>query len=399
MLMAASNLRKSGLMSKLTAWVIVPFGLLLFSRSGEATVIWTGDFETGDTSQWDSTNLPTTGDRQNLIIVNEPVIEGLSSCEITLYEDVIFEPYNQSRVEVKHIGLHTTDGEDSYFAWSFMVPDAAEIRSNIGYWESLSSNRNTMTFWIEPEGDTTVVKFGTGNLGETERWSAPLVLGAWHRMAISNHWSQDENEGTVSVWYDGEQVVTAASVAKYDANELFFQMGLHRSDPAPPIQMIYLDAAIEADSLDDILAPLPVSNGGAGGAAGASGSAGASGAGGAAGAGGASGTAGAAGAAAGNGGVAVGGSAGALGGAGASAAGADTAMAGGGSGGTVAQIPAVPASGGQLNAGGAQTSTTSSPESSSCRMQEGARPGSGGSLLLLVGAAWALRRKRTISRS
>jgi hypothetical protein len=375
-------------MSRLSSWAIVSLGVLLVPRSGEATVLWQGDFETGDTSQWDSTNLPTTGDRQNLIIVDDPVIEGLSACEITLYEDVIFEPYNQSRVEVKHIGLHTTDGEDSYFAWSFMVPEAAEIRSNIGYWESVGSNRNTMTFWIEPEGDTTVIKFGTGNLGETERWSEPLVLGQWHRMALANHWSQDENEGTVSVWYDGELVVDEASVAKYDANELFFQMGLHRSDPAPPIQMIYLDAALEADSLDDILAPLPGASGGAGGTAGAAGAAGE------AGAGGVTGSAGQGGASAGSAGVAGGGgSAGVAGTAGAPAAGAAGAISNAGSGGAVAQIPAAAGSGGLSDIGTAPSSTMTNSESTSCgigRLQRSTHA----SLVLLLLAVWATARTR-----
>lgn len=377
-------------MSRLSSWAVVSLGVLLLPRSGEATVLWQGDFETGDTSQWDSTNLPTTGDRQNLIIVDDPVIEGLSACEITLYEDVIFEPYNQSRVEVKHIGLHTTDGEDSYFAWSFMVPEAAEIRSNIGYWESVSSNRNTMTFWIEPEGDTTVVKFGTGNLGETERWSEPLVLGQWHRMALANHWSQDENEGTVSVWYDGELVVDEASVAKYDANELFFQMGLHRSDPAPPIQMIYLDAALEADSLDDILAPLPSASGGAGGAAGAAGASGAAGEGGA---GGIAGSAGQGGVAAGSAGVAGGGSAGVAGIAGAPSAGAAGEISNGGSAGAVAQVPVAAGSGGQSNIGTAPSSATANSESSSCGIGSVQR-GANASLLLLLLAVWATARTR-----
>lgn len=374
-------------MSKLSSWAVVPLGLLLFPRLGEATVLWQGDFETGDTSQWDSTNLPTTGDRQNLIIVDDPVIEGLAACEITLYEDVIFEPYNQSRVEVKHIGLHTTDGEDSYFAWSFMVPEAAEIRSNIGYWESVSSNRNTMTFWIEPENDTTVVKFGTGNLGETERWSEPLVLGQWHRMALANHWSQDENEGTVSVWYDGELVVDEASVAKYDANELFFQMGLHRSDPAPPIQMIYLDAALEADSLEDILAPLPGASGGAGGAGGAAGASGAAGAGGVVGSAGSAGQGGLAGSA----GVAGGGSAGSAGLAGAPSAGTSGEISNAGSGGAVAQVPVAAGSGGQSTT--APNPAMTNAESSSCGVGRLPRSANASLLLLLV-AAWATARTR-----
>jgi len=226
--------------------------------------------------QWDSTNLIKTGDRDNLVFVDSPCAEGTKCVKITLRPDIIFEPYNQSRVEVKHVGLHTLNGEDSYYAWSFMVPKDAEIRSNIGYWESTPTSLNTMTFFIEPgpqPGGGTNVKFGTGDLGKTVQWTAKLELNKWHRMAIHNHWSQG-SDGKVDVWYDGTQVVTNVTATKRDANKLFFQMGLHRSDPAPPIQDIYLDAAIEADSQADILAPLPdpAGMGGSGGTGGTGGS-------------------------------------------------------------------------------------------------------------------------------
>ncbi len=247
--------------------------LALVSSAGaaNAVVLWEGDFEKNDLSQWDSTNLIMTGDRLNLVLQGEKVAEGAIAAEITLREDVIFEPYNQSRVEVKHNGLHTQNGEDSYFAWSFMVPGDAEIRSNIGYWESLVSFQNTMTFYIEPGDVGTDVVFGTGNLGQDVQWSTPLELNVWHRLAIHNHWSQDQADGRVNVWYDGVQVVTDAVATKYNADPLFFQMGLHRSDPAPPVQVIYIDAAIEADTLDDILEPLPVPMGGSGGMGGTAG--------------------------------------------------------------------------------------------------------------------------------
>jgi MYXO-CTERM domain-containing protein len=290
-------------MSKAISHVLV-VSYLVCASEAQAAVLWKGDFETGDLSQWDGTLLIKTGNRDNLVIESDSVADGTKAAKITLRNDIIFEPYHQSRVEVKHIGLHTLDGEDSYYAWSFMVPKDAEIRSNIGYWESMPTSKNTMTFFIEPaNGGGTNVKFGTGDLGQTVRWTAKLELNKWHRMAIHNHWSQDAAVGKADVWYDGVQVVTGASVAKRDGNKLFFQMGLHRSSPSPPVQDIYIDAAMEADSQADILMALPdpMGMGGTGGM----GSGGAAGGGGAnaAGLGGAAGMGGSAGAAAGSGGA------------------------------------------------------------------------------------------------
>lgn len=265
------------------SWIIA-LGLLGSAQPAWAMVLWRGDFETGDLKQWDSTNLIKTGDRDNLVFIDNsaasPCAEGKKCAKITLRDDIIFEPYNQSRVEVKHNGLHTMNGEDSYYAWSFMVPKDAEIRSNIGYWESTPTSLNTMTFFIEPaQGGGTNVKFGTGDLGKNVQWTAKLELNKWHRMAIHNHWSQG-NDGKVDVWFDGMQVVTGVTATKRDANKLFFQMGLHRSDPSPPVQD---DAAIETDSQAELLAPLPdpMGTGGAAGTGGAGATGGGGGAGGA----------------------------------------------------------------------------------------------------------------------
>ena len=260
--------------SKLVPPVVIAVSCLVLTSNARAALLWKGDFETGDVSQWDGSTATKTGNRDNLIFVSDSVADGKKAAKITLRDDIIFEPYNQSRVEVKHVGLHTLDGEDSYFAWSFMVPKDAEIRSNIGYWESTPTSKNTMTFFIEPaQGGGTNLKFGTGDLGQTVRWTVKLELSKWHRLALHNHWSQDPNVGKVDVWYDGTQVVTGASVAKRDVNKLFFQMGLHRSDPSPPVQDIYIDAAMEADSQADILLALPdpMGMGGAGGSGGMAG--------------------------------------------------------------------------------------------------------------------------------
>ena len=346
---------------------------LLGSKPASAEVLWKGDFETGDLTQWDSTNLIKTGDRDNLVFVTDKVADGTKAAEITLRPDVIFEPYNQSRVEVKHNGLHTKNGEESYYAWSFMVPADAEIRSNIGYWESRVTSKNTMSFWIEPGQGGTVIKFGTGDLGATLRWTAKLEISKWHRIAIHNVWSQDQNVGKVDVWFDGTQVVTGAAAAKRDENEVFFQMGLHRSDPADPVQVIYIDAAREATTQAEILMPLPdpTGMGGMGGAGGVAGAAGAA-------------------------GSTAGGGAGGSGGAPAAGAGGSPGSAGAPGGG-------MPMSAGSAGAAQAGTSTTTPPvagptttDDGGCSATSHGSSQRGALTLTALGAmAWLLRRKRS----
>jgi hypothetical protein len=80
-------------------------------------------------------------------------------------------------------------------------------------------------------------------------WTADFSIGQWHQVAIHIHWSQNAQLGSVDVWFDGVQVVTAHKAqTKPDGNTLFYQQGLHRKVQEPFVDTIYIDDFIEADT-------------------------------------------------------------------------------------------------------------------------------------------------------
>lgn len=257
----------------------------LASAPALATVVWNATFEKGDSSEW----MPGTnakgpdGVRKNFEVLGEQVYRGDFAGKITLHPDDLFGQYKQDRVDIQHQSTLTAEGQNSWLSGHYMMPEDAKVRNQIAFFESNVSYQNVMDFWVDAKaGGGTTINFGVGFLGATKLWTADFTKGVWHQIAIHVLWSTNASIGTVDVWFDGQQVVTAAKAkTKPDGNTLFFQTGLHRKDPAEFTEVIFFDNFIEADNQADaaIAAPSPDpagSGGGTGGMAGAAGAAGGS---------------------------------------------------------------------------------------------------------------------------
>jgi len=356
--------------SRFTRWLTtcssVALAALAWPGLARAEVVWSATFESGDLSEWMPGINGENGTRQNVEVLGEEVYSGAYAGKVTLHPDDTFT-FNQNRVDIQHQSTLTNEGDEMWLSGHYMMPEDAKVRNQIGFFESNESFQNVMDFWVQPkEGGGTTINFGVGFLGETEVWSADFTPGEWHQIAIHVLWSTDPQVGSVDVWFDGEQVVTAYKAkTKADGNTLFYQTGLHRRDVAEFTEVIYFDDFIEADTFADAKIMAPTSGGGGGGG----------GAGGVAGAGGGGAGGSSAGGAGGVGGV------GAAGSAGAPMGGAPVGGAGGSPSGT-AGAPAVPAG--------------SSADEGGCALSQRQQSGNdaGVAILALLGLIGARRRFR-----
>ena len=235
-----------------------------------AEVLWRGDFETGDLTQWDSLLNPTKGDRKNINVVMTPVHGGTRAGEVVIHPDDLWEGNNHNRVELHYdaVDTRTAEGQTTYFSFYFRLPANAQTSNDIAYWETASSYQQSMAFWVEPGGGGTQLSFRTNHPSGMMHYNGPLTIEAWHQLAMQILWSENANTGRVSVWLDGEKIVDeVAAKTKPDSNRVFVQVGYHRNATAAPVETIHLDDAIEATSLAEVLAP-PGGSGGAGGSSG-----------------------------------------------------------------------------------------------------------------------------------
>jgi len=277
-------------------------GLLASARPAHAQVLWRGDFETNDLSQWNTTLNLTTGSRTNINVVSSPVFAGQYAGELVIHPDDLW-PNAHNRVELHYDAQRTGEGETTFFSWYFFLPQNVQAHDDIGYWESAQSYQQTMAFYVEPTAGGMDLSFRTNRPSGMRHFTGPLTAADWHQLAMQILWSVDATTGRVSVWLDGALIVDdVAAQTKPDANDVFVQVGFHRNQTETPVETIYVDNAVEGTTLSDVLAE-PT---GAAGAAGASGAGNATGVGGASGGAGAPATGGAP-ASGGSGGAATGG--------------------------------------------------------------------------------------------
>jgi MYXO-CTERM domain-containing protein len=256
------------------------------TAGASAAPVWTGDFETGNLNQWN-----TTLNGEHISVVTSPVLQGTRAGKVQLTNDARWSN-GIKRVELNHkpAAGRTAEGAQTYFAWSFYLPEAlaADPPTQIGYWESENSYNQMMSFEVVGQR----ISFATRKPDNKVHWEAngAVTPGVWHRIALHIRWSTNPNQGSVDVWFDGKQVVTGGKAQTLaDNNAHFTQIGLLRNPSEfTDSPVIVLDDAVEGDTLEDVRPALPSS--GEGGAGGAGGSGGEGGAGGADGSGGSGGT-------------------------------------------------------------------------------------------------------------
>jgi hypothetical protein len=232
----------------------------LFSSSvlapiAHAQEVWRGDFETGDTSQFDGELNGSVGGNDPITIVESPVVEGDHAVRIELLNEARW-PNGLKRVELHHAPAdgRTADGEELWFAWSIFLPETLprDPDQQIAYWETDASYSQLMAFTLIG----TDLRFSTNHPDWHEHWLGRGVVtpGVWHRIAMHILWSRDADTGTVDVWFDGEQVVhTARAQTLVDTNSAFTQMGLLRGAiEFGDRPVIVIDDAVEGDSLESV---------------------------------------------------------------------------------------------------------------------------------------------------
>lgn len=222
-----------------------------------AAVVWTGDFETADLSQWTGV---LNGDVDGMVYAYpqlEIVAEGLFAGRIELHNDAVW-PNGLKRVELQHRpdDARTAEGATTWFAWSFYLPEElpSDPSQQIGYWESVNSYQQMMAFDVSG----TDITFSTRRPMNVVQWQASGVVtpGEWHRIAMGVTWSTDVGQGLVDVWFDGELVVDQGGAQTLaDDNPHFTQIGLLRGAiEFMDVPVIIIDDAVEGDALEDVRA-------------------------------------------------------------------------------------------------------------------------------------------------
>ena len=231
----------------------VPTLLMLASAPAHAEVLWRGDFETGDVSQWSYQLNP-----EGLDIATQPVLDGQYAAQIELSTANRWQESSMYRVELQRTlsGDGGLEGTETYFGWSVYLPEALPTGDfQLGYFETdVTYNQ---VFSLHARG-TELSLFLNHHGGAPWRGAELLEVGKWHRFVYHVVWSSDPSVGAVSLWVDGVKWVDARPARTFvDDQRAFIQLGLFSNTAPSATTTLYVDAAMEGESYVDVALGIP----------------------------------------------------------------------------------------------------------------------------------------------
>lgn len=217
----------------------------------DASILWQGNFETGDQSQC-STAINPAG----LSVITECAFDGKYAGKVRLTGDESFvwkgnKFLNRSEFHHRSAAGNTYEGKDTFFAFSFYLPKKmTEHKHELGYWESDKSWQQMLRFNITGSE----LSFQE-SAGKEVQWKLPqgAAPGQWHRVAMHIHWSTDPKIGSAEVWVNGEHMGKNffKNLPTKDAL-MFTQIGILRTQEET-VEEIFIDGALETDNLTELL--------------------------------------------------------------------------------------------------------------------------------------------------
>ncbi len=243
----------------------------LASVPARASVLWRGDFSTGDLSQWQQVQ---EVDRDRLQVVGMDGGDGFAlKVTVRQGDNPIDASGNRNELEAPP---NEPEGSERWYHWQVLWPQSYPTEDT---WQLFTQFHHTgasgsppVEFYVKGEQVCLRVQ-------GIDRWSAPLVRGAWHDFVFHVRWSPAVNHGFVELWYDGEQVLDRLDAATmYEGEGVYLKQGLYRDASIQPEATLFLRGTVVGTTRQDIVQgssapPVTQGSGSASGGAG-SGSAG-----------------------------------------------------------------------------------------------------------------------------
>lgn len=232
--------------------LLVSLAAVLVSSPAWASVIWRGDFETGNRSQY---TLAQMVSEDRLQVVTSPVAEGRYALKVTVKQGDNPIGASGNRNEVVHWG-NETEGTEYYYRWKVMFPaDYPSVRT----WQLFTQWHHDgccgsppVEFYVY--GEEMRMRLTNG----ADLWTAPLVRGVWHELVFHVRWSSDPMVGFVELWHNREKAVAKLRHATmYEGAENYLKLGLYRNSSITQTGVVYHDGFIQATQLADVLPPPP----------------------------------------------------------------------------------------------------------------------------------------------
>jgi MYXO-CTERM domain-containing protein len=222
------------------------FALLSVSTAASANVLWRGNYDTGDLSQWDKVD----GLSSRLTVESSVVHQGSSALRVELHQGDVSSSGTRNEVVEADPAHWESEGNDRWYAWSTLFPD--DYPSN-DTWQVFTQWHHTGCCGSPPVEFSVVgehIQLGHDG-SSTILWTAPLVRGVWHDFVIHVYWSS--TGGYVELYYDGAMVLGKTSVQTlYPGEQAYLKQGLYWNAAITSVGVLYHDGMVTGTSLADV---------------------------------------------------------------------------------------------------------------------------------------------------
>jgi hypothetical protein len=223
--------------------------LCLVAFHARASVVWRGDFESNDLSQWSSID----GLASRLTVVSSPVRQGGRALRAEVQRGDFAS--NGNRNELVRL-VAETEGMDRYYAWSTMFDASYPIENK---WQVFTQWHHSGCCGSPPlefdvNGQTLALdRNPPSNSGTVQLWSTPLVRGIWHDFAMHVIWSSNPDLGFIELWYDGQKVIEGKAVQTLFPGQVnYLKQGLYRDSSITATGVVYHDGMTMGTTLADV---------------------------------------------------------------------------------------------------------------------------------------------------
>jgi hypothetical protein len=236
--------------NSLNEWASIAEARVCAGPPTASGVVWRGDFETTDRTQWDSTQM-VSADR--LLVVTSPTRQGGYALKATVKQGD--DPINSSGNRNELVKMtNEPSGSEYYYRWSTMFatdfPSAKTWQLFTQWHHNGSSGSPPVEFYVYGEE----VRLNIGGDPGVIVWKTPLVRGKWHDFIFHVKWSASASVGFVELYYDGQLVLPKRSIATQFSGQVnYLKVGLYRSDTVAPTGIVYHDNWLMARGLQDVL--------------------------------------------------------------------------------------------------------------------------------------------------
>ena len=229
------------------------------SSSVRGPLLFLGDFETGNLSQWSSFQSQSP---DRIQVLQSRVRRGRYAARFFVREGDMAAAGERSEVLWGgSSNLTLREGQEHYIGWSTYFASAEYPIVTTGH---------QMVMQAHPKGNLPPPVKISSDAGElsleltngaavkgdgTTPWRTPLTRDVWHDFVLHAKWSASQQTGFVELWHNGVKVLSRYSVATLDAPgvDSYLKFGYYRSGKAvSPDGAVYHDEVRVGTSYEDV---------------------------------------------------------------------------------------------------------------------------------------------------